>query len=102
MTSKKMFSSDLQRKFHSAFMTLNALNQKEPQKIISILKCQSNMNELNIASQMGVHNSSIHTHLQTLHEARLLILDEQADETFFSLNHQRLAKISRIVNRLTQ
>jgi len=102
MTSSKLFSSDLQQKFQSALMTLSALNQKESQQIISILKCQSNINELNIASQLGTHYSSVHTHLQSLHEARLLTIDEQADEALFSLNHQRLAKISRIVNRLSQ
>lgn len=102
MASQKMFSSDLLRKFQSALMTLSALNQKESQQIISILQNQSNLNELSIAQQMGLHYSSIHPHLESLHEARLLDITEEADQAFFSLNHHRLAKISRIVNRLTQ
>ena len=102
MASQKMFTSDLQQKCHSAFLALNALNQKETQQIISILQTRSNLNEITIANQMGLHYSSIQVHLESLHQAQLLEIKEDADQAYYSLNLARLAKISRLVNNLTQ
>ncbi len=102
MASQKMFTSDLQQKCRSAFTILNALNQKEIQEIISILQNRSNLNEITIANQMGVHYSSIQVHLESLDQAQLLEITEDADQAFYSLNRHRLTKISRLVNKLTQ
>ena len=102
MASQKMFTSDLKQKCHSAFIALNALTQKENQRIISILQTRSNLNELTIANQMGLHYSSIQVHLESLNQAQLLEIKEDADQAFYSLNRHRLNKISRFVNNLTQ
>jgi len=45
MASKKTFSIDLIEKYQSALMTLSALNQKESQQIIAVLKVQPLLNE---------------------------------------------------------
>ena len=102
MASQKIFSPDLVEKYQSALMTLSALNQKESQQIIAILKVQPLVNGIHLAEQMGLHYASVHHHLEALYAAKLLSVKEEADQASFSLNHARLAQISRIVRRLTQ
>ena len=83
-------------------MTLSALNQKESQQIIAILKIQPLVDEVSIAEQTGLQYATVQYHLEALYAAKLLSVKEEADQASFSLNHARLAQISRIVRRLTQ
>jgi len=52
--------------------------------------------------QSGLQNTCVHQHLKALGAAQVLHVQEEADQAIFSLNHARLAQISRIVSRLTQ
>ena len=102
MASKKIFSIDLIEKYQPALMTLSVLNQKESQQIIAVLKVQPLLNEGSIVEQSGLQNTCVHQHLKALGAAQVLHVQEEADQAIFSLNHARLAQISRIVSRLTQ
>lgn len=102
MASKKIFSPDLVEKYQSALITLSVLNQKKSQQIIAILKVQPFLSKFSLTEQLGWEDACVHQQLEALNSARLLCINEEADQALFSLNHARLAQITRIVNRLTQ
>ena len=53
MTSTKVFTNEFQEKIRSAFQVLNALNEKEPQHIIHILKKESNTSAITISEELN-------------------------------------------------
>ena len=102
MTSTKVFTNEFQQKIRSAFQVLNALNEKEPQQIIHILKEESNISALTISEKLNTTLSIVQNHLQFLNAAKLLKIQEKEDQPFFSLDHDRLARISLIVKGLAR
>ncbi len=97
MTSSKLFTNEFQQKIRSAFKVLNALNEKQPQQIIHLLKEEPNINALTISERLETTPIVIQKHLVSLHTARLLKVQEKEDQAFFSLDRDRLARISLIV-----
>ena len=102
MTSTKVFTNEFQQKIRSAFQVLNALNEKEPQHIIHILKKESNISAITISEELNTTPSIVQDHLQSLKAAKLLKIQEKEDQSFFSLDHDRLARISLIVKGLAR
>ncbi len=102
MTSTKLLTTEFRQKIRSAFQVLNALNEKEPQRIIHLLKEKSNISVLTISEELDTTPNIVQEHLQSLSSAKLLKIDEKEDEAFFSLDRDRLARISVIVNGLAK
>ena len=102
MTSTRLLSSDLLRKVRSVSITLNALNTKTSQQIINILRESSSITAPTIANYSGYPLNIVNRHLRSLIKAKVLIITEEKDQAFFSLNYERLSKISSVVNRLSQ
>ena len=102
MTSTKVFTNEFQQKIRSAFQVLNALNEKEPQQIIHVLKEESNICAVTISKELNTTPSIVQDHLQSLKAAKLLKIQEKEDQSFFSLDHDRLARISLIVKGLAR
>lgn len=102
MTSTKLFTNEFRQKVRSAFQVLNALNEKEPQQIIHILKEESNVSALTISEELNFTPAVVQDHLESLHAAKLLKFQEEEDQSFFSLDRDRLARISLIVKGLAK
>ena len=102
MTSTKLFTNEFQEKIRSAFKVLNALNEKEPQQIIHLLKKESNISALTISEKLNTNPNIVQDHLESLHGAKLLKIYEKEDQPFFSLDRDRLARISIIVRGLAR
>ncbi len=102
MTSTKLITNEFQQKIRSAFKVLNALNEKQPQQIIHLLKRESNINALTISEELETTPILIQEHLESLHAAKLLKIEEKEDQAFFSLDRDRLARISLIIKGLAR
>ncbi len=102
MTSTKVFTNEFQQKIRSAFQVLNALNEKEAQQIIHLLREESNICKWTISEELNMTPSIVQIHLQSLNAAKLLKIQEREDQSFFSLDHDRLARISLIIKGLAK
>jgi len=102
MTSTRLLSYELQQKIRSVSVTLNALNTKESKQIIRILQKESGITAPMIAKHSNFSVNIVNRHLSSLIKAKVLFITEENDQAFFSLNYERLSKISSVVHRLSQ
>lgn len=83
-----------------AVLVLRAVNHKLRQKIIHLLEESEMMTVTDIYVKLRLEQSVASQHLAILRRAGVVITDRQGKFIMYSLNKDRLAQISRLVEEL--
>lgn len=83
-----------------AVLVLRAVNHKLRQKIIHLLEESEAMTVTDIYVKLRLEQSVASQHLAILRRAGVVITDRQGKFIMYSLNKERLAQISRLVEEL--
>ncbi|MDP4710539.1 MAG: metalloregulator ArsR/SmtB family transcription factor [Saprospiraceae bacterium] len=84
-----------------AVLVLRAVNHKLRQRIIDLLEESDNMTVTDIYIKLRLEQSVASQHLAILRRAGIVITSRQGKFINYSLNRDRLAQISRLVEELT-
>lgn len=84
-----------------AVLVLRAVNHKLRQRIIDLLEENDNMTVTDIYIKLRLEQSVASQHLAILRRAGIVITNRHGKFINYSLNRDRLAQISRLVEELT-
>ncbi len=84
-----------------AVLVLRAVNHKLRQRIIDLLEENDNMTVTDIYIKLRLEQSVASQHLAILRRAGIVITNRQGKFINYSLNRDRLAQISKLVEELT-
>lgn len=84
----------------SAAMTLRAINHKLRQQIVKLLEENERMNVTDIYVKLRLEQSVASQHLAILRRANIVITHRDGKFIHYTLNHDRIAAISKFVNQL--
>lgn len=85
-----------------AVLVLRAVNHKLRQSIISLLEENKRMTVTEIYVKLRLEQSVASQHLAILRRAGVVNTERQGKFIFYSLNHDRIAEISQLVEDLTK
>ena len=88
--------TDLRR----AVLVLRAVNHKLRQRIIEVLEESDNMTVTDIYIKLRLEQSVASQHLAILRRAGVVITDRNGKFIYYSIDKERLAQISRLVEEL--
>ena len=88
--------SDLRK----AVLVLRAVNHKLRQRIIDLLEENDSMTVTDIYIKLRLEQSVASQHLAILRRAGVVLTDRQGKFIYYSLDKERLAQISRLVEEL--
>lgn len=83
-----------------AVLVLRAVNHKLRQRIIDLLDESNNMTVTDIYIKLRLEQSVASQHLAILRRSGVVITDRQGKFIYYSLDKDRLAQISRLVQEL--
>lgn len=99
----KKGSADVQLDYvdlRKAVLVLRAVNHKLRQKIIDILEDSDTMTVTDIYIKLRLEQSVASQHLAILRRAGVVLTERQGKFIYYSLDKNRLAQISRLVEEL--
>jgi len=102
MTSTRLFPTALQQKIQKAYLIIRTINQKESLQIIEVLKAHADIPLPTIAAYLRLPIAQAEEYLKALSKTKVLLIKEREDQAFFSLDYQRLSKISSVTRHLSQ
>lgn len=85
-----------------AVLVLRAVNHKLRQSIISLLEENKRMTVTEIYVKLRLEQSVASQHLAILRRAGVVNTERQGKFIFYSLNHDRIAEISDLIEDLTK
>ncbi len=80
-----------------ATFTVRAVNNKLRQQIMQVLSQGQTMSVTELYNSMGLEQSVVSQHLSILRRAGMLKMEKSGKNTFYSLNAERLARLSEEV-----
>ena len=83
-----------------AVLVLRAVNHKLRQRIIDLLDTGETMTVTDIYIKLRLEQSVASQHLAILRRAGVVITERQGKFIYYSLNHERLEQISKLVEDL--
>ena len=83
-----------------AVLVLRAVNHKLRQRIIDLLETGETMTVTDIYIKLRLEQSVASQHLAILRRAGVVITERQGKFIYYSLNHERLEQISKLVEDL--
>lgn len=83
-----------------AVLVLRAVNHKLRQRIIDLLEEGDNMTVTDIYIKLRLEQSVASQHLAILRRSGVVVTDRQGKFIYYSLDKNRLAQISRLVEEL--
>jgi DNA-binding transcriptional ArsR family regulator len=83
-----------------AVLVLRAVNHKLRQRIIDLLEENGQMTVTDIYVKLRLEQSVASQHLAILRRASVVVTDRQGKFIYYSLNHDRLSQISKLVEEL--
>ncbi|MFZ4558557.1 MAG: ArsR/SmtB family transcription factor [Saprospiraceae bacterium] len=99
----KKGQSDIQLDYaelRKAVLVLRAVNHKLRQKVIHLLEESEALTVTDIYVKLRLEQSVASQHLAILRRAGVVVTDRQGKFIMYSLNKERLAQISRLVEEL--
>ena len=99
----KKGQSDIQLDYaelRKAVLVLRAVNHKLRQKVIHLLEESEALTVTDIYVKLRLEQSVASQHLAILRRAGVVVTDRQGEFIMYSLNKDRLAQISRLVEEL--
>lgn len=84
----------------NAAMTLRAINHKLRQQIVKLLEEHKQMNVTDIYVKLRLEQSVASQHLAILRRANIVITERDGKFIHYTLNHARIAAISKFVTQL--
>lgn len=85
-----------------AVLVLRAVNHKLRQRIIDLLEANEQMTVTDIYIKLRLEQSVASQHLAILRRAGIVITERQGKFINYSLNRERLAQISQLVEELAE
>ena len=85
----------------SIVLTLRALNHDLRKKIIDLLLEHKEMNVTDIYVKLRIEQSVASQHLAILRKSGIVETNRTGKFIKYTLNHERLATVSRLINKLT-
>ncbi len=101
-----MYSSLLSENFLAKLQTsaqiLKALDHRLRQRMLDIIDLHYSINAEGLSNQLDLKPSIINQHLDILRRADILNLQRQGKQFFFSINYDKMDKITHFVQELNQ
>ena len=97
-----LLSENFLLKLHASTQILKALDHRLRQRMLDVIDLHYSMNAEGLSNQLGVNPSIVNQHLDILRRANILILERQGKQFFFSVNYDKIDKITHFIQELNQ